>query len=289
MAIDLDGTLLHDDQSLGVASAQAIALAVERGIRVVLATGRAPRAVRDIHAALGLDTLIICHNGALIVDPASTRPFFHQALPPDTARHVVQLLRARDPAVALAVEVEDRCFAHLPAAAATGPSSPTHAPPGPDAGREEAAVLAFFRSEPTLPRVPQNVPAFEPLYKQGVTKIIVGGEPGRLANLQAVLAQQLHDRVSFSFTHMRLLQVVAPGVDKAVALDRVARHYHVPLEHSMAVGDAPNDLPMLRAVGLAVAMGNAWDDVARAAHFTVSSNNDDGVALAIRRHALGIE
>jgi hydroxymethylpyrimidine pyrophosphatase-like HAD family hydrolase len=126
----------------------------------------------------------------------------------------------------------------------------------------------------------------EPVLDEPVTKIFMTGEPHELAHIQMTLHEKLRARVSFATSHLKLLQVVAEGVDKAVGLARVAGMYDVPAQSVMAIGDAPNDLGMFKWAGLAVAVKNAWRDVLKAAHFAVPSNDEDGVGEAIRRFAL---
>ena len=93
-------------------------------------------------------------------------------------------------------------------------------------------------------------------------------------------------RVGIAYSHMRLLQVVHAEADKAAGVKRVAEHYGIPKERVMAIGDAPNDLPMIKWAGLGVAMHNAWDEVKKNAQLTVPSNDNDGVATALERYVL---
>ena len=75
-------------------------------------------------------------------------------------------------------------------------------------------------------------------------------------------------------------------VSKAVALQKLAEHYGVSMDHVMAIGDAPNDVGMLQVSGVAVAMDNAHKVVKRVADWIAPSNNDHGVAAAMRRYGL---
>lgn len=73
------------------------------------------------------------------------------------------------------------------------------------------------------------------------------------------------------------------GVDKGSGLSRLMKLMGLPLSASMACGDSGNDLPLFRTAGVSVAMANAPEEVKRAANFITRSNQEDGVALAIRR------
>jgi hydroxymethylpyrimidine pyrophosphatase-like HAD family hydrolase len=76
------------------------------------------------------------------------------------------------------------------------------------------------------------------------------------------------------------------SASKGVALRLVCEHYKVAMKEVMAIGDAVNDVPMLEAAGVAIAMDNAPEEVKRAADWTAPSNNDHGVHAALQRYGL---
>jgi len=85
------------------------------------------------------------------------------------------------------------------------------------------------------------------------------------------------------------LTLFSSAVSKGSALAILARHLDIPLEETMAVGDGPNDVSMLRAAGLGVAMGQAPRRVRASADIVTANNSEDGLARAIERYALGWE
>jgi Cof subfamily protein (haloacid dehalogenase superfamily) len=261
IAIDLDGTLLRSDDTVGAASAAAIAEALAAGVKVVLNTGRAPRETRAIYHRLGLTTLAITHNGALVTDPVHGEAIFrHVTLPGAVAAGALRIARQVVPGLAAAIEVIDHCV--------SDPAGPAPHPEANPAARAPGAV------------------SFQALLTQPVTKVRLHGMPAELGGVQLQLLDQLKGQVTFAFSHPALLQVMGPGADKGLGLAYVARYYGVPRQRVLAIGDAPNDLPMLQWAGLSVAVANAWGDVRRAVDFVVAGNDQDGVAEAIRRFAL---
>src|SRR5690348_9246349 len=80
VAVDLDGTLLNDSKQVTEQTAGALACLPERDVKVVIASARPPRSVRHIYQSLGLDTLQINYNGALIWDEPNQRAIFHRPL-----------------------------------------------------------------------------------------------------------------------------------------------------------------------------------------------------------------
>ena len=258
IAIDLDGTLLRSDNTIGLASIDAIRSACARGVRVVLATARPPRGVSAFYTQLGLDTLQINHNGALIYDQGRREAIRHLPLEGELARKVVKTARRIAPKISICVDVVD--------------------------------TLYTDRKDADLPLSGADVQSatgsLDRVLDQPVTKIFMSDKSNVLADIQMSVQQRLSGRVAFTTSHMRLLQIVRGGVDKSVALAEVAKHYCVDAPGIMAIGDAPNDLGMLKWAGLAVAVKNAWSDVLKAAHFVVPSNDEDGVAEAIQRYVL---
>ena len=82
------------------------------------------------------------------------------------------------------------------------------------------------------------------------------------------------------------LEVMPRGVDKGTGLAELAAFYGIPLENVMVFGDYDNDLPMFRRAGYPVAMGNAMEDVKRAAWQVTAPNTEDGLAQAIEKYVL---
>ncbi|HLQ71635.1 MAG TPA: Cof-type HAD-IIB family hydrolase [Bacillota bacterium] len=85
------------------------------------------------------------------------------------------------------------------------------------------------------------------------------------------------------------VEVNPQGVHKANGLRRVCRELGLKMENVMSVGDSLNDIKMIQEAGIGVAMGNAQDAVKKAADAITETNDEDGVALAIERYALGNE
>ena len=258
VGIDLDGTLLRTDNRISAATVAAVKQAHERGIQVILASARPPRTTIKFYKQLGLNNLQINHNGALIFDPQNQNIFHHQALEYDLATQVLHLIKRTAPNLKIGVEVVDTLYTNRP----QNYSDSSHI-----SGRDSPGSL-------------------DDIQNQSVTKIFVTGQTTILSELQATLADRLAGQIEFAISHLRLLQVVAAGVDNAPALARVAKHYGISQQRVAAIGDAPNDLGMMNWAGLAIAVNNAWQDVRKAANFLVPSNDQDGVAQALTKYVL---
>jgi hypothetical protein len=115
------------------------------------------------------------------------------------------------------------------------------------------------------------------------TFAVFDDEPLALSVRSAVLAAGLragpsHSPVTPGITYVNTTH---PDADKGVALSSAARHAGTTLESTAAIGDAPNDVPMLLVAGTAIAMGDAADDVRAAAHLVTAGVEEHGVAVAL--------
>ncbi len=261
LAIDLDGTLLRTDKFVTRVNADAIAAAADAGVKVVLATARPPRATMPFYTGLGLDTLMINYNGALIHDPAKTRRLYHLPMDADLARQIIDTARRAYKDCVVSVEVLDRWYTD--------------------------------HYDETLPietgRVftPDFVGPLDAFLTRPVTKLMLLAQPERLRKVIEAVQRKHGDSVDLSQSETHMLLVMNRGASKGKALAMVAECYGIDRSATMAIGDAPNDVSMLRWAQLGAAMANGWQAALDAANVVVASNDDNGVAQAIQRYVLG--
>ena len=93
--------------------------------------------------------------------------------------------------------------------------------------------------------------------------------------------------LSISSSMYNNLEVNAKGADKGSALLWLADYLGIAREETMSFGDGENDIPMIKAAGLGVAMGNALDTVKAVADTVTLTNDENGVAAAIRKYIFG--
>jgi Cof subfamily protein (haloacid dehalogenase superfamily) len=131
---------------------------------------------------------------------------------------------------------------------------------------------------------PDGVMPLDDFCNQPITKLLLLGEPARLRAIEPVFYE--YPQVSAIRADPELIQVMDRRASKAAALRLVARHYRVPMKQVMAIGDAANDVSMLQAAGVGVAMDNAHELVKQVADWVAPSNNDHGVHAALVRYSL---
>lgn len=262
IAIDVDGTLLRSDKRLSKKVVRTIHEATAKGVRVVLASARPPRSMREIYDLLKLDTFQVNYNGALIHDPLTRRHIHHQPLQGALASKIIKVARKVEPGVVVSIEILDKWYTDH--------------------------VDDTLPTETSKAFMPDYIGPLEAFLHVPVTKLMLLAMPRRIAAIREAVVKKFSREISLAVSDLHLLQVVHPKVDKSHALAMVAKHYNVPSESVMAIGDAPNDVGMLKWAGLGVAVGNAWGETREAADIVVPANDEDGVSYAIKKYVLDV-
>jgi len=264
IALDLDGTLLDSRARISAGNAQAIAACHAAGVRVTLATGKLLVSARAMCAQLGLVEPQITANGAALMGLAPERVLAVSPLPAPEYPPVMQALRD----------------CGLPAAAYTPFAIYT-----PQYDPRLAAIVAIHEPQPI---VTAEVVALPVAGGHPVIKILTVLDQGRreTAAVEAALSARFEPRLTVVRTSRLFFEFLAPGVSKGVALQRLAGLLGVEMSRVLAIGDSYNDLPLLAAAGLGVAMANAPAEVQAVAGAVTLDNDHDGVAAAIYRYVL---
>lgn len=261
VACDIDGTLLDGMALVSDRTAEVVRRVVAAGVPFVLVTGRPPRWIPPVVEQLGHAGLTVCANGAVLYDAAEDRVLAAHTLRPDQLRDAAEALATALPGCMLAAE-------------RIGTSA------GP-LGREFLAELGYAHPWPGANSA--HAPRGELLGLPAVKLLVRHPELGSEAMAQTAAAL-LGDSLQITYsTSNGLLELSAPGIDKASGLAAVAQRFGVPAAEVIAFGDMPNDLPMLAWAGHGVAMANAHPALLDKADEVTAPNTDDGVALVLER------
>lgn len=255
VASDLDGTLINSAERITPRLRSVLARIDAAGIPLVLATGRPIRWVAPVVEQLPLRPLCICSNGASIYDSEVNETLATYALQPDIMNHVAKTARAVIPDLALAAEWATHHFA-VSATYMHSWHSTEHDVLGEEEILAQPALKLLLRS-----RVMDSKEMYD-----AVREYITEDE--------AYITFSLNDG---------LLEVAAPGVNKAHGLALIARSLGVAAENVVCFGDMPNDIEMLTWAGYGVATANARPEAKAAADFVTKSNDDDGVAHVLEQ------
>jgi len=260
IALDLDGTLLNTALKVSERNAEAVKRALDAGVKVVLATSRWYRLAKRNADRLGIDTPLICNNGAVVKRPQDGGELLHLRLDQELARDVTALADERG--WETFTTIEDTTYMRMRPGII-----PERLPAGLRVSERQAEEVA--RGQPTA--------------------VLVFGEEA-VNEISQRFLPAFDGRAQFSLNRPPLYPhyviLTHPDADKASALEMVCRELDVPLNDVMAMGDSESDLKMLRLAGLGIAVDNSPDDVKRAALHIAPANDADGVAWAIEQFVL---
>lgn len=262
---DLDGTLLRNDKSLSPANRAALERAAAQGAQVVIATGRIYRGIPDFLRELPFLRYFILMNGAKVWDRQEDRVLYRAELPLETAERIFDLMEGEDATVDCFQNDEGlmdrRYLEHL----------------------EHYIRDAASRQVVRMSRTPQ---------KDFRGRVRAGG--GSVQKIQCYFPdlerrRAVKERLEREFPHIVLsismpenLEINAEAATKGRAMLELCRALGVDPADTAAFGDGTNDVSMLRAAGVGVAMANAAPEAMSAADLTAPSNQADGVAEILK-------
>lgn len=265
--LDLDGTLLNDRKEITGGNRRAINQALARGHRVVITTGRPLKSAILQAEKLGMTgkgCYLIAFNGGMIYDCFRRSLLHHQALSIETACQVVDEANRRGLHIQTYddrdVLVEPRC--------------------------DNESVRRYCSLINMDFRVIRDVR--QDLVQAPAKCLVIDYHNQRpLKEMEAWVLEHMAGKADSFFSCDQYLEVVPVGTGKGPAVVQLCRLLDIPIDRAVAVGDAANDLSMIRAAGTGVAMANGTDEVkAIADYVTQRDNNHDGIAEVIERFFL---
>jgi hydroxymethylpyrimidine pyrophosphatase-like HAD family hydrolase len=269
LVLDVDGTVTDARHEIPDATRQAVQRVREAGIRVMIATGRRYRDTLPVAAALGIDAPLVTASGALVKSPPTHATLHRAEFGSGVIERVVGMIVAagHEPVLYTDSYAEGFDF-HC---------RKCDLPPAGEPGRGLQEYLArnagLARVQPDLH---ESVPP-------GVFAGFAMGSHHDMLALQAALDGAFPDQLSVHVIRSPryrdwLCEIAPAGVTKWSGIMAVAREWGLGASEICAVGDDVNDLPMIRAAGLGVAMGNAVAEVQAAADRIVGTSDTVGIA-----------
>jgi hypothetical protein len=271
LAIDIDGTLLDSRGRLPDAHRDAVVDARARGIEIALVTGRCFHFARPIADLLPVPLTLIVNNGAVVKDKSGATEL-RRVLARDAARLILSETTAYEDSVAVVFDRESI-----------------------DDGRQ----IVFDRMDWSLPNrkgyyaknqafiASADGPLPEALSDDPI-QVMFNGTVAPMRQLVATLrALPIADRISVALTEYErrdfsLVDVNGAGCCKGTTLAQWSASRGWTRDAVMAVGDNLNDVEMLDFAGTAFVMGNATDAIKARGYRPTGSNDEDGLASAIR-------
>ncbi|MCZ7646537.1 MAG: Cof-type HAD-IIB family hydrolase [Planctomycetota bacterium] len=265
LALDLDGTLLRRDNTIGARTREALKAAAAAGVKLVLNSGRMTPAMEHAAKLLDGDAYLIAYNGAAASDLRANgrRRLFERTMPLDVARELVAFAKRRR--VQLNYYLDEFVYCE----------------PDPALRR----WVEFYQKRTGSPY--RFVERMEDHWDRAPYKVLFIAEPAVREALMAELEPQYAKRATVTRTDPEYLEFLHPEVNKGAGLRGLAESLGVPMARTLAVGDSYNDAPMLAAAGWGVAVANAAEPVRAAADaVTAADCEHDAVAEAVERWVL---
>ena len=259
IAMDLDGTLNNDRKEIDPPTREALLDAQRQGIRLLLASARPLHGLYRERDALDLrmhNGLLMAYNGGLITDADGKNILYAHRMDLGKARDILRMLETFP--VTPILDDGERFYASDP----------------------DGYMVRFECRNNDMPLTRMPDPAgslsFPPF------KILMSVNPSMTEAVQQQIAPLLPSGLKIVRTAPFYLEVIPESVNKGAGLQKACAAAGTDLSETVAFGDSENDIEMLKAAGLGIAMANADRNVRDAADRVTLSNNDNGIAAALR-------
>ena len=267
IAIDMDGTLLNEKKHIDKAEKEAIHEAIEAGIKIVLCTGRPLYGILPFYEELGLSELgsegyVILNNGCSIHKTKDWKLIDQVNFTSDDIEYLYKLSESYDINFTL---VNDTYYFNIG-------RKPT------DELIKDAGFVFSDITDVSLEEAKSG--------KHKIMKIMFLGNPEIMADFQEKNEDIIKSKYSGVLSQSYVYEVFPKDNNKGTGLKKLAEKLGIKQEEVMAIGDGNNDIEMFEYANYSVAMKNATELAKKAAKYETDSNENDGVAKAIRKYAL---
>jgi len=261
IAIDMDDTLLPSGLSISDRTKQAIKSASNKGVKVVIATGRMFSSALPHLKELELSGKAITYNGALVTEIDSTKTIMHKPIDLNSVHKIIDIVKKED--LHLNVYIDDILYVNK-------------------LGVEADYYEEISGIKPVL--IQEDLSDF---VDRPSTKLLIVEENIKKADqIEERLKEELGDILNITRSKANFIEIMNKEVSKGNALSQLVDDLGLKSEEIIAVGDSFNDLEMIEYAGLGVAVANARDKIKERADYITKSNDEDGVAELIEKFIL---
>ena len=262
-AIDMDGTLLRKDKTISDRTKNAIKSARDKGVTVVLATGRPIEGVSRYLEELDMYTdkdYVLSYNGAFVQKTSTKDVIAKIALKGEDFHY----LRSISDDLGVNIHAFSEKYGLVT------PKNSTYT-------ELEANINKININEMDISVIKDD---------EVIVKIMMIDEEDVLTEAIEKLPKELYNKYTVVRSSPHFLEFLHKEANKGIGVELLAKHLGVKREEVITLGDAGNDLHMIEYAGLGVAMENAFDEVKAAANYITDSNDNDGVAKVIEKFIL---
>lgn len=254
IAIDIDGTLVDDDNRVSTNTIEAIKTLKANGVEVSLVTGRAHSGAKKVMDEIGIDLPIISHNGGKVTLEDGTI-ILNEKFPISYIEKVLEYGEKND--IYMKVYIDD-CFYVTVDNGATKWSAKNHA--------MNYKVVKSLNHD-----IAEDINLLIMFYDHEID--------------EEHLEEFDHLNVEVTTSFPKAIELIAKGVSKALGLSELKKHLNIKQEEILAIGNGFNDLSMLEFAGIGIAMKNS-DKMLLNSFDNISefTNNEEGVYKIIKEY-----
>lgn len=263
IALDMDGTLLNSQKKVSERNKQAIKAAEKKGVKVVLASGRPAEGLRYYLEELELlkeDDYVLSFNGGLAQKAKSGEAISRTVLKGRDLKYIYKI--AQD------LNINIHAFSEK-------------------SGLITPKISKYTEVEAEINKINTTIVDFQTIEDdENITKVMMIDPEEILDKAIEKLPKEVYEKYTVLRSTPYFLEFMNKEVDKGKGLKKLAETLGIKREEVIAMGDAGNDLSMIKYAGLGIAMENGFSEVKENADFITKSNDEDGVAYAIEKFVL---
>lgn len=261
LCLDLDGTLLNSEKEIPKKNKEAILYAVERGVKISLATGRSRQAILDIQKELEVKTDAICLNGGLIL--CDDKIIHTSYMDIDDENKIIDIAKKYQTQIYMTNEAGNMTVGKMSE--------------GLKEQMQRGSLAGDYQFFDTYEEIKSQI------QKTPIIKIAM--QDFESENFEKIRIElQKISTISVERSDTYFLDMISKKSGKGEGAKILAKHLGIPMSEVMCIGDNENDMDMLEVAGISIAMGNADRKIKENADDITGSNDDCGVAEAIYRY-----
>lgn len=271
VCIDMDGTLLNKQRRVSETSKEVLRKAHEKGVHIVISTGRMYIDAKDYSNFIGVKSPVIASNGAFIKEKYGDEIIYKSILDESLCLKLLNIFSKYDvkpifytPEKSYRGSISSKIFI------------------------EYLKLKGVFNKSIDVKYVASQK-QWNKIFKLEKDNIVkceaINLNEFELMEIRSELEKI--NEIEIACSSKDNIEITCKGVSKGRAVKILGSYYNIDREKIMAIGDSENDLSMIEYAGMGIAMGNATDIVKKKAKFITDTNDNEGVAKAINKFVLG--
>ena len=267
IAFDMDGTLLNSKKEIAKSSLDAIKYATEKGKIVILSTGRCPSQLQMYVNDIPNLRYLNCLSGAIVYDLKEQKYIYTKTMPFETVKTLMDITKGHDAMIELLYKEtfvqKNQCDII-----------------------EEYGMGVYKEQYQKWAIIMDNIieEFLKAPFEIGKVNFYTRTPEEREVILKKIIDANLD--VETSFAETTSIEISSKNTDKSVGLEKLCDYLNIPIEETIAVGDADNDIGIFKKAGLKIAMGNANKNIKALADVIVEDCDNGGCSQAIYDYLL---